>query len=82
MRNGDSHKLLDLYTGDRLNPGKDIEIGAHVWCGESVVILKGVKIGNGCVVGVASVVTKQFPDDCTLAGNPAEIIKSNTKWGP
>ena len=80
IRTGDSHRILDLQTGSRLNPGKDIELGKHVWCGESVVILKGAKIGDGCTVGMNSVVTKQFPSNCTIAGNPARVIRAGTKW--
>jgi len=47
----------------------------NVWLGEGVVILPGVTIGENCIVGANSVVTKSFPSNCVLAGIPARIIK-------
>lgn len=37
--------------------------------------MPGVKIDKNVVVGVNAVVTKDVPDDCVVAGNPAKIIK-------
>ena len=37
--------------------------------------MPGVKIGNGCVMGAGSVVTKDVPDNCLVAGVPAKVIK-------
>ena len=50
-------------------------IGDNVWIGENVCVLMGSRIGSGCIVGANSVVTKQFPDNCIIAGAPAKIIK-------
>ena len=55
--------------------GKEIHIGEDCFIGGSVVILPGVKIGNGVTVGAGSVVTKDVPDFCVVAGNPAKLIK-------
>ena len=62
------------------NPkAKQIKIGDHVWlCGQSV-ILKGCQIGNKSVVGFRAVVTKSFPEDVVIAGNPAKVVKSKEK---
>lgn len=54
---------------------KPIIIENDVWIGASVTILKGVKIGNGAVVGAGSVVTKDIPDFAIVVGNPAKIVK-------
>lgn len=50
-------------------------IGNDVWIGLNVIILRGVKVGNGAVIGAGSIVTKDIPDYAVVAGNPAKIIK-------
>ena len=47
----------------------------NVWLALNVTVLKGVTIGNNSVVGAGAVVTKDIPDNCIAAGNPARIIK-------
>jgi acetyltransferase-like isoleucine patch superfamily enzyme len=56
------------------NSSRPIVIGNDCWLGVNVVILPGVSLGDGCVVGASSVVTKSFPEYCIIAGIPAEII--------
>ena len=53
----------------------DVHIGNDVWLGSQCTILSGVKIGNGAVVAAKSVVHKDVPDYCVVAGNPAKIVK-------
>lgn len=53
----------------------EIIIGENVWIGDKVTVLSGVHIGNNVVVAANSVVTKDFPDNCMIAGAPAKIIK-------
>jgi maltose O-acetyltransferase len=60
------------------NQGYDkrpVVIGSDVWIGANVIILPGVKIGNGCVIGAGSVVTKNIPNLSVAAGVPARIVK-------
>lgn len=52
-----------------------VEIGDNVWLGDNVVVLPGVSIGNGCVVGANSTVTKDIPRNTIVAGSPAKLIK-------
>lgn len=54
---------------------KPVKIEDFVWCGANVTILPGVTIGEGCVVGAGSVVTKSCPPYSVVAGNPAKVIK-------
>lgn len=54
---------------------KPVTIKDFVWCGANVIILSGVTIGEGCVIGAGSVVTKDIPDYAIAAGNPAQVIK-------
>lgn len=56
--------------------GKPITIGDNVWLGGSVVITPGVTLGNNVVVAAGSVVTKSFPDNVVLGGNPARILRT------
>lgn len=50
-------------------------INENCWLGENVSILPNVSLGKNCIVGSNSVVTKSFPDNSIIAGNPAKIIK-------
>lgn len=52
-----------------------IIIGKNCWIGTNAVILPGVRLGDNTVVGAGSVVTKNFPTNVVIAGNPAKIIK-------
>lgn len=47
--------------------------------GSSATILCGVTIGEGAIVGAASVVTKDVPPYTIVAGNPAKILKKVDK---
>lgn len=52
-----------------------VVIGDNVWVGARAVILPGVKIGNNVVIAAGSVVNKDVPDNCLVAGVPAVIKK-------
>jgi acetyltransferase-like isoleucine patch superfamily enzyme len=52
-----------------------VRIGNNCFLGYRVAILPGVTLGEHCVVGANSTVTRSFPAYCMLAGSPARIIK-------
>lgn len=52
----------------------EVVIGDNCFIGYRALIMPGVTIGNDCVVGAGSVVTKSVPDGKVVAGNPARII--------
>ena len=54
----------------------EICIGQNVWLGDKVTILADVHIGDNVVVAANSVVTKDVPNNCIVAGVPAKIVKS------
>lgn len=58
---------------------KPIVIDDDVWIGADATIMKGVTIGEGCVVAARSVVVKSAPPHSLIAGNPARIIKQDIK---
>ena len=54
---------------------KPIVIEDDVFIGMQCLILKGVTLGQGCVVGAGSVVTRSIPPRVICAGNPARVIR-------
>ncbi|ACS79571.1 acyltransferase [Maridesulfovibrio salexigens] len=79
---GDAHSIVDATTGKRINHGRDITIGNHVWIGYEAVLLKGATIGHDSILGARTVLSKKIPPQCLAAGNPAKIIKKNVTWDP
>lgn len=53
----------------------DIIIRDGAWLGTGVTVIGNVTIGKGAIVGAGSVVTKDVPDNCIVAGNPAKVIR-------
>ena len=53
-----------------------VVLGADCWIGMGVCILPGVTLGDGCVVGAGSVVTRDVEPYSIVVGNPAKAIKS------
>ena len=61
---------------------KPIHIGNHVWLCAEVHVMKGSHIADGSIVGYRSLVTSKFTEqNILIAGNPAQFVQSNVKWG-
>ena len=54
----------------------DIVIGNDVWIGGGVIVLPGVTIGDNCVIGAGSVVTRSIPSNSLVVGNPCQVVKT------
>jgi acetyltransferase-like isoleucine patch superfamily enzyme len=80
IRSGDSHSIIDLASNERLNHAQDINIGNHVWIAAKCHVLKGVSIGSNSIVGAGSIVTKDVPENCIVAGVPAQVKKTKVTW--
>jgi acetyltransferase-like isoleucine patch superfamily enzyme len=51
-------------------------IGDNVWCGANVVVTSGVTIGERCVIGANSVVTRDLPAHSIAVGAPARVVRT------
>lgn len=76
IRDSDDH-IIDGKTEKVTAP---VIIGNHVWIGEKALILKGVVIGDGCIIAAGTVVTKSVPPNSLVAGTPGRVIKENITW--
>ena len=55
-------------------------VGNNVYIGYGVTILRGVTIGDNCIIGAQSLVTKSLPANGVYAGVPAKRICSLEEW--
>ena len=62
-----SHDMTRNYRAET-------RIGQNCFIGGRALILPGVTIGDSCIVGAGSVVTRSVPPNCIVAGNPARIL--------
>jgi len=73
----------DFHPLDAAHRRRDINDGAvaavviedDVFVGANALILKGVRLGAGCVVGAGSVVSSDVAPGATVAGNPARVVR-------
>ena len=66
-------------TAKRLCWAKPVVIGDGCWICANVTILPGVTIGENCVIGAGSVVTRSIPANSFAAGNPCRVIRTLTE---
>ena len=53
-----------------------VTIGSNVFIGVKTVVLPGVTIGDRCIIGAGSVVSRDIPENSVAAGNPCKVVKS------
>jgi acetyltransferase-like isoleucine patch superfamily enzyme len=53
-----------------------IKVGDDVWMGSGVRLLDGVSVGEGCVIGAGSVVTRSLPRNSVAYGVPAKLRRT------
>ena len=72
--------IIENSNGEIMNQSDGIVIEDYVWIGIGAILLKGIRIGSGAVIAAGSVVTKDVPSNCMVAGNPAHIIRKDIHW--
>jgi serine O-acetyltransferase len=68
---------LSQFTTIGSNHDNAANIGDNVYIGPSVCIVENVTIGNNVTIGAGAVVTKDIPENATVAGVPARILNYN-----
>lgn len=53
-----------------------IFIGKRCWLGSGVLVMPGVRIGDGCVIGAGSVVTRDIPPNSLAVGTPCRVLRA------
>lgn len=81
---GTRKKICENFDNQELwkwkySRNQPIVIKDNVWIGQGAVILKGVSVGEGAIVGMNAVVTKDVPAYSIAVGNPAKIVKQVDK---
>lgn len=51
-----------------------VKIGNNVYFGRNCSVFKGVEIGDNCIIGFGSVVTKSIPSNSVAVGQPAKVV--------
>jgi acetyltransferase-like isoleucine patch superfamily enzyme len=63
-----------------LSPGVhisgDVKIGRYTFIGTGAVVLEKINVGYGCRVGAGAVVTKDVPNNTTVVGVPATVVRT------
>lgn len=74
-QNGQTFVSINKFQEHLDKDGYYAIIGNDVWIGTNVLIKGGVEIGDGAIIAMGSVVTKDVPPFSIVAGVPARIIK-------
>jgi len=61
---------------DYINSSGAVTLGNNIYIGTHVIILKGVSIGDNCIIGAGSVVTKDIPANSVAVGVPCRVVSS------
>lgn len=65
---------------------RDVAVGHNCWIGYGACILRGATVGDNCIVGTSTVVTKDVPPNAVVGGVPARLLRmreepSGMRWG-
>lgn len=80
MSTSDMHPIYSTATGRRINPPRDIILGARTWVGFRSVVLKGSKMGDDAILGAGSVLRGPVAAGTIACGNPATQQATGVRW--
>ncbi len=77
----DERRFVMTASGEKKHMcyAKPVSIGNDCWFGANVTVCPGVTIGDGVVIGAASVVTRDIPPGVFAAGSPCRVIRKITE---
>jgi acetyltransferase-like isoleucine patch superfamily enzyme len=58
---------------------RDVRIGHNCWLGYGACVLRGVTVGDNCVIGTNTVVTSDVGDDAVVVGAPARVLRTRDR---
>lgn len=53
-----------------------VRIGSNCWVGEKTTVLRGVTVGDGCVIASHALVNHDVPPNSVVGGVPARVLKT------
>ena len=69
-------KVFGPLKQDFIPSSGKVVIGNNVYFTRNCTVLKGVTIGDNCIIGYGSTVLKSIPTNSVVAGTPAKVICS------
>ena len=76
----DMHSIIDVDTGERVNPARPIHVGHRVWLGTRSTLLKGTTIGDGSIIAANALVSGTFAPNVLAGGVPATVLRTGVTW--
>lgn len=74
-QNGQTFVKSNLFEEHLSINGYHAVIGNDVWIGTNVIIKGGVTVGDGAIIAMGSVITKDIPPYAIVGGVPGKVIK-------
>lgn len=71
-----SSRVFRNKYGVLVNSSGAVSLGNNIYIGTDVIVLKGVTIGDNCIIGAGSIVSHDIPSDSVAVGRPAKVICS------
>jgi acetyltransferase-like isoleucine patch superfamily enzyme len=75
LTDGDHGTAAGRPVQDQPMETSPVVLEDDVWLGAGVIILRGVRVGQGAIVGAGAVVTRDVPPGTVVAGVPAKPLR-------